>query len=116
MIRAAIGEFGAVCLGCASVIGLIVCVLVLRVFVVRLQQQQLLYAFSTLTDDAVLVHEFLDLINELRVLHALSMCVCCFQYISMVGEKKSEDKNHKFSITIKKAAQEEKKNSSLSYL
>lgn len=67
-----IGEFEVVCLVYACAIGPIVCVLVFRVFVIQLQQQQLPYAFSIQIDDVVLVHGFRDLISEPHVRHALS--------------------------------------------
>lgn len=56
-------------------IDLTVCALVSRAFVIQLQQQRPLYAFLIRFDDAVLELEFLDLIDGLHVLHALSI-VC----------------------------------------
>lgn len=66
-----IEEFEVVYLVYACAIGSIVCALVLRVLI--RPQQQLPYAFSTQTDDVVLVHGFRDLIIEPHVRHALSI-------------------------------------------
>lgn len=59
----------------ASAIGLTVYALVKPAYVIQLQRQRLLYAFSIRTDGVVLGLESLDPIDGLLVLHALSI-VC----------------------------------------